>query len=75
MNNKFKKFSKVRNKKNGKLYTAYLPYIPNATNGNEHQIMVMYTDDENKPYVRELKEFLHKFSQVSINCDEKHDLG
>lgn len=50
-------------KKSGNTYMLVFDNIINATNENEGQTMVLYTNGE-KLFVREIKEFYEKFEEV-----------
>lgn len=61
---------KVMNKlfvniKNKKIYEVY-GEVTNATNANDGQKMILYTDGYGNFYVREVKEFGEKFKQQPI---------
>lgn len=49
-----------RNLKNGKTYIL-LCEVTNATNAQDGEVMCLYTNEENKLFVREKEEFHKKF--------------
>jgi hypothetical protein len=58
----FEKFLEMFNIKNKKPYTLLTDEVINATNNQDGQKMVLYTDGE-KLYVREIEEFNNKFTK------------
>jgi len=52
-----------KNKKNGSIYTALNYEIINATNAQDGEKMVLYTDNKGGLYVREYREFMMKFEK------------
>lgn len=56
--------AKYKHNKTGNIYTA-LEYVFNATNKDDGVIMVVYqSDKDGRKYVRELSEFIVKFSKI-----------
>lgn len=51
------------NNKTGNIYEAINYCVTNATNAQDGQNMVFYTDMKGTPYVREYTEFLEKFTK------------
>lgn len=62
MNIEFKQ--RYKHKKTGKTYLAYDPNIINATNANDQQILILYTNGT-KIFVREYNEFHEKFELIN----------
>jgi hypothetical protein len=54
---------KARHLKSGKTYTIVNDSVINATNKNNDELMVLYTDDT-RFFVRECEEFFEKFEII-----------